>query len=310
MCALPGSGERTPSMSARDAPLPHDVRIRRRLGQPAPALGAPGGGHRLDRHLVLLHRPRPHAAAPRRRAGGPHRHRVGGARRRLLPGGEVRGGAPGAAGAPHVVPVGGVSHLADRLRAAGGAVLLRRLDVAHRPRGDAARYLGGHRDLRRESRGRLGRLHRALPFEGRRECRRAGERGLRPVRRRDLGLHAGVLRSGRAGPLRRADRDDHGVQRLHGDHPQPEEGGGGAPRGRGAGPGPGGGGQAAIVAQHLPHPAGPAADGERALPDAHRAPARVAAGGADHRGRRLRAALPRPRRGQGSRSPRSPGPCR
>ena len=50
----------------REATNRNDDRIRRRLGQPASALGAPGRGHRLDRHLLLLHRPR-FLPAPRAR---------------------------------------------------------------------------------------------------------------------------------------------------------------------------------------------------------------------------------------------------
>ena len=57
-------------------------------------------------------------------------------------------------------------------------------------------------------------------------------------------------------------------------------------------------GQAALAAQHLSHAAGPAADGERPLSDADRPPAHLAAGRAHHRGRRLRAAFPRPPRGR------------
>src|SRR5919199_2642128 len=68
-----------------------DAGLRAGLAEPARALVARDGGHRLDRHVLLLHRPRlPPAGAeePGGRGGGCRRRGLGDPRRGPFSGGE------------------------------------------------------------------------------------------------------------------------------------------------------------------------------------------------------------------------------
>src|SRR5690606_35821014 len=118
---------------------PNDGSVHRRLAEPARALGALRGRHRLDRLLVLFHLARqpPRGAESARRRGERHRGRaLGRARRRLLPRAEVPRRTARAPGDPALVQVGGLQHVADRHVPAGRHLLVRGRDLPGRRGGD------------------------------------------------------------------------------------------------------------------------------------------------------------------------------
>ncbi len=150
----------------RTAGIAH-VRLPRRMAEPDHPLGPSRGGHRLDRHVVLFHRPRPQPPEARGHAGGRLRHRLGGARRRLLSRREIPGRAEDAAARPDLVQVGGLPHLGHRLRAAHRPVLLQRPRLSDRPVGAAASAGAGGRHLGHQPRRRLVHLRRHLQVAAR-----------------------------------------------------------------------------------------------------------------------------------------------
>ena len=81
--------------------------------------------------------------------------------------------------------------------------------------------------------------------------------------RRHLGLHAGVLRPRRLHPRRRADRHDHGRERVLRDHPESEDRDRRPDRGPPARSGARRAGRAALAAQQLPDFAGPVPDDQQ-----------------------------------------------
>ena len=90
------------------------------------ALAARHRRHRLDRQLVLLRAPRFQPQAARRPAAGGRRRGLAGAWRRLLPHGQVPGGAGADAGRADLVQVGGLRHLAVGHGPADHRLLFRR----------------------------------------------------------------------------------------------------------------------------------------------------------------------------------------
>ena len=145
------------------SPLPRDALSG--LGRPRAALAARDRRDGVDRDVVLLRPPRPVAPAaegrgrPRGRCG---RRALGGARRRLLPGAEVRRRAAAAAGSRRVVQVGGLHDVALGLRAPARPLLPRRLECA-RPAGRRSPAVARGRDLDRDARRSVARLRRPQP---------------------------------------------------------------------------------------------------------------------------------------------------
>src|SRR5215831_1280399 len=90
-----------------------------RVAEPDLALAACGGGDRLDRQLVLLHPSRSQPEAARRSARWRAGRGLAGPWRRLLPDHEIPGRAGAAAERADLVQMGGLHHLALRLRADG-----------------------------------------------------------------------------------------------------------------------------------------------------------------------------------------------
>ena len=168
-----------------------------RLARPRAALAPRHRGDGVDRDVVLLRPPRPVAPAaegPGRRGGRRRGRALGGARRRLLPGAEVRRRAAAAAGPRRLVQVGGVHDVALRLRPDARPLLPRGVERA-REAGRRPRPVARRRDLDRPPRPGLDRLRRAQPprlgraraVAGALRARRAGGLGLdgalQPARR-------------------------------------------------------------------------------------------------------------------------------
>ena len=152
--------------------------------------------------------------------------------------------------------MGGLYHLALRLRAAGGGLLSRSRALSDRQvRARPHRPGRGGRRVRQPGAG-LAVLRGAVPFAARPARGGAGARGLRLSGRPHLCLHPCVQRARRLYPDRCADRHHHGGERLHHRHPEPEEDRGRAAGRQGAGPALGRRGQAAFGAQQLSHAAG------------------------------------------------------
>ena len=224
-----------------DGGIPSAGRLLVGLGRPRLPLAARRGRDRLDRLVVLLHRARQPPRAARRRRGcrpGCRRRGLGDPRRRLLPDREVPGRARAASGQAPLVQVGGVHHLALRLRAPRRRLLRARVELPRRSLGRRPDDLGGDRDLGRRARARLARLRRPLPAprRARPRARRRG-RGLRRARR--LGRRRAARAAGRLHRGRGDARDDHGRERLLRDHPDALEARPGEGSRRGARPGAG-----------------------------------------------------------------------
>ena len=271
-------------------------RLPRRMGEPAAALGPHARGHRLDRHLVLFHGTRLLARHQRAKEQGRVRHGLGGARRRLLSCGEIHRCAAAAAGASAMVQVGRVPDLDDRLRPADRAVLPAREVLPDRSRRDAARPMAGDRDLHHLSARRLGDLRGPVPLASRQQHRGARHAGVRADPARLRALHESIFAARRVPARRRIHRHHHGVQRVHGDHPEPAQNGGAAARRRDSGRALRRDRQAALDPQQLPDAAGAGDDGVAALPVSLRAPARLVGRRADHHLGRADPALHQPRR--------------
>ena len=137
---------------------------------------------------------------------------------------------PQTAGAPALVQVGRVSHLGDRLRAADRAVLPARQVLPDRSRGDAARRRG------RRSRSRSCSLlagwviYEALcrsPIGQNTTC--CSALCVFALILAASVLYTKVYSGARRVPAcRRLRRHHHGVQRVHGHHPEPAQDGGAA----------------------------------------------------------------------------------
>jgi hypothetical protein len=258
----------------------------------------PHAGHRVDRRVVLLRvaQQRGPAARPRRRRPRRGRRPVGGPRRRVLPGPEVRRRAAQAPGAPALVPVGGVPDLVVGVLPAGAPLLV---DGRHHdggPGGGGAGAVAGGVDRRGDAGRRLVVLRRRLQERPRQAPGGAGGaaggvrggRGLRPV-------PAPV--AARGVPARGRDaRDVDGGERVVRDHPGPARDGRRDGRRHGAAGGAGQGGRAALAAQQLLHAAGVVRHGLGPLPEHVRQRARLA--GVVGGGWRRSGGASRPQRGR------------
>ena len=198
------------------------------LGRLRPALAPRDRRHRLDRQLVLLRPPRCQPAAPRRPAGRRRRRGLAGARRRLLPHGQSTWwrrracptSSPGSSGRP--TPPGSAASSCWSCSTTLGAELYLidprafcELPVWVRDRDQpGARWSLGWivYDVLCKS-----------PL-GASDGRPVGALGFVFLVGARLGLHAAVQRPRRLHADGRADRHDHGRQRLLRDHPEPEEG--------------------------------------------------------------------------------------
>ena len=201
------------------------VRLPRRLAEPARPLGPSRGGHRLDRHVVLFHRPRPQPAQARAHARRRLRHRLGGARRRLLSRREIPGGAEDAArptssgtnGRPTSPGSPASRSSSSSTTGSADAFLIDRV-------GAAAPAVAGDRHLGRSASPAAG-----SSTTGSASRRSARTRRCSPSRVFVLIVAAAYLytprlfRPRRPHPCRRLRRHDHGGQRLRHHHPQPEE---------------------------------------------------------------------------------------
>ena len=220
----------------------------------------------MDRDVLLLRPPRPvapGAEGPRGRGGGRRGRALGGARRRLLQGAEVRRRAAAAAGPPRLVQVGGVRDLALRLRPDRRPLLPRGLERA-RPAGRRPRSRGWPSRSRSPSSSLAWLVYDVL-------CRVVSDaRVLWTALFVLVALAAWASTelfsaAGGVAPGRRDDRHRHGRERPLRDHPgptraDPREAGGPRPR-----PGPRAPGEAALGAQQLPDAAGAPDDAGRAL---------------------------------------------
>ena len=224
----------------------------------------------MGRRVVLLRPPRPGTAGTEEGRGrrGRGRGRVlGRPRRRALPLAEVPPRPGRDARAPALVQVGGLHHLALRLRADGRPLLLRRGRPARGSRRRRPPGVAGDRAQPRGHGARLGRLRRALPDARTAERGRARGRRHGARRARRVGIRRALLPASGVPSGRRDARDDHGRERLLRDHPGPPEARrrhGGEARAR---PGPPSRREGPVGPQQLPHPA-------RALHHARRATSR------------------------------------
>ena len=138
-----------------------------RMAEPHHPLAPRRRRHRLDRQLVLFHPSRSQPEAARRPAGGRPGRGLAGPRRRLLPHGEISGRAGAHAGRADLVQVGGLHHLALRLRAADPRLLSRRRALSDRQVGARPHRPGrGGRRLRQPG-ARLADLRGAVPLAAR-----------------------------------------------------------------------------------------------------------------------------------------------
>ena len=120
------------------------------------------------------------------------------------------------------------------LRPADRAVLPARRFLPDRSGRDAARAVAGDRDLGRVAARRLGDLRGAVPLAARAEHDTARDPRVRADPHRVGALHQGLFGARRVPACRRVRRHHHGVQRVHGDHPEPAQDGGAAPERRDA----------------------------------------------------------------------------
>ena len=137
-----------------------------RLGQSAVAQPSCGGGHRLDRGVVLLRlarQPPRQARRCRAESQGRRRRAVGRARRWLLQPAEIHGRPRRSAPAPALVLLGKLLDLDERLRAVRGAVSVQRQHLFDRHPGARVGCAGCHRERLGLPRRRLVGLRPDLP---------------------------------------------------------------------------------------------------------------------------------------------------
>src|SRR5258708_7903914 len=131
------------------------------MGKSAAALAACGGGHGVDRRVVLFHAPRCQPETSEGHSGRQGRRQLAGTRRRLLRNAKVPGLARVLAGGADLAQMAGLYDLALRLHAAGLYLLRSVAPLSDQSRRDAA--------------------ERAASLGARHRCARAWLGGLRPT---------------------------------------------------------------------------------------------------------------------------------
>ena len=266
-----------------------------RLARSRSALAARHRGNGVDRDVVLLRPPRPvapPAEGPGRPGGRGRRGALGGARRRLLPGAEVRRRPAAAARSRRVVQVGGVHDVALRLRADARPLLLRGLErpreARRRPRALARGHdlasgcSSSHGSSTTSSTGSSPTRACCGP------CSSFSSRSRRGGRRELFSPRAAWLQVGAMIGTVMAANVFFVIIPAHWELIRAKE------AGREPGSTAGHPGEAALGPQQLPHAAGAPDDARRALPVRLRSGPRVARARRPHGDRRLGAALLQP----------------